>query len=1540
MPTKKLLSLLVILSLTPINLPIKTVEAATINQSCAANPTLTLGVDFNTNDDLNLNGGGTCTITIDQDEAGADSTISLNSLTITGNTTLTHAVAGTTANHHNEIDFVVTGDVSIESGSSITVTGKGYLGAFAGANSSQYGRTNGNTVTGGSFFRIGGAHGGRPGKTGAFQIAESYDSIINPALPGGGGGAADSGFTGGTGGGIVRITATNIAVSGNIIADGGNGSQTGGAGGTVYLNASGTISGSGSITANGGGATGTSYSGGGGGRIALLYGSLTHDGTISAYGYQSDGALEDGAAGTIFKKATTDSNGYLTIDNNSYPDVNFSTEIDSTNDTTFDSVTLQNYARLFIKSSATSFSTTMLRINSNSTFETDANQTFTSIDTTSLYLNGGTAQFDGDLNLTSFDTTTGDETGTLVTNGTTYISSGNVTVGQNLTWEANGDIKTSSETNLTSLTIKGTDSGGQIGGILTHSRATTSTTYDLNFTVGTLTVESGTVSDGTINVNGKGYLGGYGSASYYVAGVYTTDTNSSQYGRTNGNTITGGSHFRISGSHGGQSGKTGTYTIAAAYDSIVSPSLPGGGGGGPDSGSAGGNGGGIVNISATNAVIQGDILANGSSGNSTGGAGGTIKLTITETISGSGSITANGVIPTTNIYTGGGGGRISLTYGTYTHSGTLLAAGGDSDGADEDGAAGTVYKKPSSATYGDLIINNNSNNASYYATSLLTTIPAADQLYNSGYAFNSVSVSNYGVLNIPAAVDSSASADNGVTENFHSNSCTTDDNDASNGEITYANATVSGSTASDYTCFGLNQAPSISTTMTATQQTNDGFVNITYSLTDADIEADISLTAYEYSLDNAVWSTMTIADDEAHSGIINLSGDSDGTDNTFVWDTCADIGNNYDTSVYVRFTPNDGTTAGATSTINTPFAVDCAIPIITNVTASQTSGSRNIAITYDLADDSGTDLLVAFDISEDSGATWNVTDTTVSGHIGAEQTTSTGKSITWNAGTDFDNQDQSDIRIRLRATDKFQNAGANTSSDDFALDTQDPAILADFSATASGTNGTLSWTSATDTNFNHYEIWYGTDSDEVTTRTATEWDNTDDNNLLTSTTNSTTITGLTPGLTYYFKIWAIDDFTNETTTASASAATNSAPSISTTMTVSQQTDDSFINIQYELTDTDVETDISLTTYEYSLDNTTWSTMTIADDQAHSGIINLSGNSDGTTNTFVWNACTDIPTTDDTTVYVRFVANDGTAASATSTINTPFAIDCATPTNLASLTISNIDTTTATLSWTPATDTNFNHYEIWYNINLDNITNRTATEWDNTDDNNLLTSTTNTTTITGLTPGLTYYFKIWAIDDFGNEQTSTAINAATTNLTGGGGSTSSRRSSSTTENSTPSQSPSPETSPPTPSTPSTPSSTTITPIIINTLKERKIINGYPDGSLQTEKPINRAELLKIVVTGAGYNPDPVENNNCFTDVQGQWFAPYVCFAKAKGWIKGYENGNFGPSDVSTEAQTAIIFSNTLNYTPPIKTTPEKQTTRGEAMQTIYSIISKP
>jgi len=80
--------------------------------------------------------------------------------------------------------------------------------------------------------------------------------------------------------------------------------------------------------------------------------------------------------------------------------------------------------------------------------------------------------------------------------------------------------------------------------------------------------------------------------------------------------------------------------------------------------------------------------------------------------------------------------------------------------------------------------------------------------------------------------------------------------------------------------------------------------------------------------------------------------------------------------------------------------------------------------------------------------------------------------------------------------------------------------------------------------------------------------------------------------------------------------------------------------------------------------------------------------------------------------------------------------------------------------------------------------------------------------------------------------------------------------------------------------------------LNYLEFEGIIQGYADGTVRPEQSINRAELIKILVEGLGHQTKG-SHQNCFPDVRDEWFAPYVCFALAEGWVGGYPDGSFRP-----------------------------------------------
>lgn len=267
--------------------------------------------------DVTFNGSGWCQL---------DETMSVASVIIDSGTTLTHgdeATDGVTITTTGTV--TVTGDIDVadkgcEGGG--TTTDDGGVDSEDG-----YGQTPGNpssscTVsTGGggtgvasTSYAGGGSYGGI-GYNGSSPTAGTrYSDETAPLYLGAGGGRDSVYGNGGDGGGKVRINASGtVTVNGNIDANGEQGERDqgftggGGSGGSVYITAT-TLAGSGTITANGGrGREWTHDShGGGGGRIALEYTSKTYSGSISADGGDnSSGIGTAGTAGTIFEENTS-----------------------------------------------------------------------------------------------------------------------------------------------------------------------------------------------------------------------------------------------------------------------------------------------------------------------------------------------------------------------------------------------------------------------------------------------------------------------------------------------------------------------------------------------------------------------------------------------------------------------------------------------------------------------------------------------------------------------------------------------------------------------------------------------------------------------------------------------------------------------------------------------------------------------------------------------------------------------------------------------------------------------------------------------------------------------------------------------------------------------------------------------------------------------------------------------------------------------------------------------------------------------------------
>jgi|GEM_PF-2877020 len=96
-------------------------------------------------------------------------------------------------------------------------------------------------------------------------------------------------------------------------------------------------------------------------------------------------------------------------------------------------------------------------------------------------------------------------------------------------------------------------------------------------------------------------------------------------------------------------------------------------------------------------------------------------------------------------------------------------------------------------------------------------------------------------------------------------------------------------------------------------------------------------------------------------------------------------------------------------------------------------------------------------------------------------------------------------------------------------------------------------------------------------------------------------------------------------------------------------------------------------------------------------------------------------------------------------------------------------------------------------------------------------------------------------------------------------------------------------------------------ILETVEHSRYINGYPDGTVQPNGNITRAEVAMIffrLTKDSGKN-NPV--GSFFSDVDNQWYAQAVEYLAGKGIILGYEDGTFRPSKPISRAEFAAIAS---------------------------------
>ena len=94
----------------------------------------------------------------------------------------------------------------------------------------------------------------------------------------------------------------------------------------------------------------------------------------------------------------------------------------------------------------------------------------------------------------------------------------------------------------------------------------------------------------------------------------------------------------------------------------------------------------------------------------------------------------------------------------------------------------------------------------------------------------------------------------------------------------------------------------------------------------------------------------------------------------------------------------------------------------------------------------------------------------------------------------------------------------------------------------------------------------------------------------------------------------------------------------------------------------------------------------------------------------------------------------------------------------------------------------------------------------------------------------------------------------------------------------------------------------------------LFDGYEDGSFGPKNVVTRAEMAVIISTmlyGAGVNVNQFAETNVFTDVPA-WAQGYVNLCSSLGIVAGVGEGKFDPNATVTTAQAVLMLCRALGY----------------------------
>jgi hypothetical protein len=96
--------------------------------------------------------------------------------------------------------------------------------------------------------------------------------------------------------------------------------------------------------------------------------------------------------------------------------------------------------------------------------------------------------------------------------------------------------------------------------------------------------------------------------------------------------------------------------------------------------------------------------------------------------------------------------------------------------------------------------------------------------------------------------------------------------------------------------------------------------------------------------------------------------------------------------------------------------------------------------------------------------------------------------------------------------------------------------------------------------------------------------------------------------------------------------------------------------------------------------------------------------------------------------------------------------------------------------------------------------------------------------------------------------------------------------------------------------------------IQTLMNKAVIQGYPDGTFKPEQPVTRAEFATMLTKAFGYRPDAPPSLN---DIAGHWATRAIKAAATAKVMNAFSNGSFRPENHLNRSQLATMAGRVLH-----------------------------